>query len=83
LISRTQVRVMLSNTTQPTQDGGRSGDTLVLKDLIEFKRVNIEMVKSSTLLMEECLLLRVNKTMKLNLFLLLKILEEETQLNNG
>jgi hypothetical protein len=29
LISRAQVNLMLSNTTQPTQDGGRFGDILV------------------------------------------------------
>jgi hypothetical protein len=48
LISRTLVRAMKSNTTQPTQDGGRSGDTLALKDLIELERVVPELDKSLT-----------------------------------
>jgi hypothetical protein len=74
---------MLSNTTQPTQDGGRSGNTPALKDLIEFKREVPELVKLSTLVTEECLLLRINKTRKLNQLLFLEILEEETKLNNG
>jgi hypothetical protein len=46
LISRAQERVMSSNTTQPTQDGGRSGST---QESIE----RAEVVKLLILLMEK------------------------------
>jgi hypothetical protein len=39
LISRTPVRVIKSNTTQPTQDGGRSGDTLGLTEFIRLVKL--------------------------------------------
>jgi hypothetical protein len=74
LISRAQERVMSSNTTQPTQDGGRSGNS---PTLIRPARL----VKSQTLVMEESSPLR--KTRKLNQLLLQEFLEEETNLNSG
>ena len=48
LISNHPVRAMLSNTTQPTQDGGKSGDTTVLKTQTELARMYPELVKLST-----------------------------------
>jgi hypothetical protein len=71
---------MLSNTTQPTQDGGKSGDTMVLKEL---QRTDLLLVTSSMSVTEEDLLLRINKTRKLNQLLQLEILEKETDPNNG
>jgi hypothetical protein len=46
LISRAPERVMCSNTTQPTQDGGRSGST---RESI----IRAEVVKLLTLVMEK------------------------------
>jgi hypothetical protein len=73
LISRAPVRVNKSNTTQPTQDGGKSGDSPT-------ETRPARLVKLSILVTEECLPLR--KTKKLNQSLHLNILEE-VKLNNG
>jgi hypothetical protein len=79
LISRAQVNLMLSNTTQPTQDGGRFGDSLVHR---LNKRTDLCPVKSSIVNQTECLLLRMDKTKKLNQLFVLMILER-AHLNNG
>jgi hypothetical protein len=51
LISRNLVKTMFSNTTQPTQDGGKSGNSMALKKLQ--RRDQLLLVKSSTQLTEE------------------------------
>jgi hypothetical protein len=76
LISRAQVRVMSSNTTQPTQDGGRSGSSPT-----EIRPARL--VKSKMLAMTDSSLLKINQTRKLNQLLLLKKWEEETHPNFG
>jgi hypothetical protein len=76
LISRAQERVMSSNTTQPTQDGGKSGSSPT-------EISPARSVKSRTLVMEESSLLRINQTRKLNQLSLRMILEEETPPNFG
>jgi hypothetical protein len=74
LISRAPERVMSSNTTQLTQDGGRSGSTPELTE-------RAEVVKLLTLVMEKLSLSRVLKTRKLNQLLYRLIQEDHT--NNG
>jgi len=75
LISRTLERVIPSNTTQPTQDGGRSGDTPRLTE-------TAMVVLSRTLSIKESLLLRIKPTRKLNQ-LLFRENKEEPDINNG
>jgi hypothetical protein len=67
---------MMSNITQPTQDGGKFGDTLVQTE-------DTKLVKSRTYGMAEFLPIRIMKTRKPTQSSHWKLKAEETQLNNG
>jgi hypothetical protein len=63
---------VLSNTTQPTQDGGKFGNSQRLVAKTEMRNV----VRSKTSVTEELFLLRMHKTKKLNQLPLKNGLEE-------